>query len=199
MTQPVQEPTQGRLDAAQGYGTRQLFRRPATGSGGGGGGTVQVPVYLDTPDASGNGFVQFSGNLGWTPANSGRHLFNAFAHGLDGTWEGVIRVPQNYGSTPELVVSWVANVTSGAIRNGVATFAVSDGDSYDGTYIFETFVNTTVPGTANVRKDVTFSLSSAPAAGDDLFVMVVRNGGSGGDTVTVDVAVVKVVFQYVSA
>ncbi len=33
MTQPVSEPTQARLDQGQEFRTRQLFRRPATGSG----------------------------------------------------------------------------------------------------------------------------------------------------------------------
>ncbi len=33
MTQPVQEPTQGRVDQGQSYTNRQLLRRPASGSG----------------------------------------------------------------------------------------------------------------------------------------------------------------------
>lgn len=155
-----------------------------------------VPVFLDTADAVGNGFAQLSGNLGFTPANSGRHVFPAFVTGQSGTWEGVVRVPDNYVGSPEIVLSWVANVSSGAIRCRVSTFAVSDGALYDGTYVDEAYVNMTVPGTANFRKDITFALSTTPAAGDDLFVKVERNGNDAGDTVAVDVAVVKVVFQY---
>ncbi len=172
---------------------------PGIGTGSGGSpATTQVPVYLDMPDSSGNGFSQVSGNLGLTPANSGRHLFPAFATGVDGTWEGIVRVPLNYDSSPEIVVSWVANVASGAIRNRVSTFVASDGDTYDGTYTDESYVNTTVPGTAKLRKDVTFALTTVPLAGDDLFVKVTRNGSSGSDTVAIDVGVVKVVFQYMS-
>lgn len=37
MTQPVQEPTQGRADQAQEFRTRQLFRRPASAPAGSGG------------------------------------------------------------------------------------------------------------------------------------------------------------------
>jgi hypothetical protein len=160
--------------------------------------TVQIPVLLDSPDASGNAYCGFAGNFGFTLANAGRHVFPAFVKSLTGTWEGVIRVPQNYSSGGAIVLSWAVNATTGNLRNGVGTFVVANGASYNGTYTLETFVNTTVPGTALLRFDVTFTLSTTPTAGADLFVQVQRNGSSGSDTLAVDAALVKCVFQYTS-
>lgn len=47
MTQPVQEPSQGRTDQAQDFRSRQLFRRPATGTGGGACGEWQTPTLIN--------------------------------------------------------------------------------------------------------------------------------------------------------
>ncbi len=51
MTAPVQEPSQGRIDSGQEFRTRQLFRRPATGSAGAGLIIYQIKLFADGTSA----------------------------------------------------------------------------------------------------------------------------------------------------
>lgn len=78
MTQPVQEPTQGRTDSAQEFRTRQLFRRPAIVNPGGSGGG-----YLQARGAkyAGFDFQVLTQNNGYNGGNG--------AGWRDGTWEYV--------------------------------------------------------------------------------------------------------------
>jgi hypothetical protein len=160
--------------------------------------TIQLPIWLDTPNASGNAYAGFSSNFGFTPANIGRHVCPAFVKSLDGTWEGILRIPQNYASAGAVILSWAANATTGNLRHRVSTCVVAAGASYNGTYTDESYVNTTVPGTALFRFDTTFTLTTTPSNGGDLFVKVTRNGSSGSDTLAVDALLLKAVFQYTS-
>jgi hypothetical protein len=155
--------------------------------------TVQVPVLLDTPDSSGNGYPALSTNNGFSNV---RRVVPAFTKSVDGTWEGALRVPQNYVSAGRIILSGVANATSGAVRVRVSTSVVANGATEDPAYTDEAYVNHTVPGTANLRDDVTFTLSTTPVAGSTLNVKVTRQGTNGGDTLAVDWLLWEVVFQY---
>ncbi len=76
MTQPVQEPTQGRTDQAQEFRTRQLFRRPATGSGGAVWVNYEIKLFADgAPAVVGDGAFLFA-----IPSDlNGLHLADAQA------------------------------------------------------------------------------------------------------------------------
>lgn len=155
--------------------------------------TVQVPVSLDTPDASGNGYPALSTNNGFSNV---RAIVPAFAKTVDGTWEGRLRVPQNYASGGAIILSQVANATSGAVRNRVSTAVVAAAVSEDTAYTDESYVNTTVPGTAKQRFDITFTLTTTPVPGSTLNVKVTRQGTNGGDTLAVDALLWECIFQY---
>lgn len=157
--------------------------------------TVQVPVVLDTPDASGNGYPSLSTNNGFTNV---RRVVAAFTKSVDGTWEGSVRVPQNYSSAGAIILSAVANATTGAVRWIVSTAVVAASVSEDTAYTDETAVNTTVPGTAKQRFDTTVTLTTTPAAGSTLNVKIKRQGTNGGDTLAVDCLLWEIVFQYTS-
>lgn len=155
--------------------------------------TVQIPITLDTPDSSGNGYPALSTNNGFTNV---RRVVAAFTKSVDGTWEGSMRIPQNYSSAGAVILSAVANATSGAVRWIVSTSVVAAGSSENATYTAETAQNITVPGTALLRFDTTFTLSTTPAAGSTLNVQVKRNGSNGGDTLAVDCLLWETIFQY---
>lgn len=158
---------------------------------------MQIP--LDTPDASGNAFPNLS-----TAASPGggfsnvRRILCCFTKSVDGTWEGSLRIPNNYASGGTIILSAVANATSGAVRWIVSTAVVAAGVTEDTAYTAETAQNVTVPGTARQRFDTTFTLTTTPVAGSTLNVKVTRKGTDGGDTLTVDALLWECIFQYVS-
>jgi hypothetical protein len=157
--------------------------------------TIQIPIPLFIPDASGNGRLVFY--------DASPHRF--YVPGFDGDdnvagyWYGHVRVPQDYASTPKIILALAANVTSGVARMAVSTYTAADAESYDGTYTTETAQDITMPGTAYLRKDVTFSLTTSGglAAGDDLMVRIDHEGAHANDTLSVpDLLLVSCVFQY---
>lgn len=119
--------------------------------------------------------------------------------GVDSTWEGSLRIPTNYASGGKIVLSCIVNAASGAVRTRVGTAVVAAGVSQDTAYTLESYVNTTVPGTAKQRFDVSFTLTSTPVANSTLNVQVWRNSGNAGDTCTVDLLLWECIFEYVSS
>jgi hypothetical protein len=153
--------------------------------------TVQIPIPLFVADASGNGYPLLY------DASPHRHLVPAFLKDVAGYWYGHVRIPQNYVSTPVIKISIGANATSGATRLAVSSYRAADAASYDGSYTTETAQDITVPGTAYLRKDVTFSVTTASiAAGDDLMVRIDHEGAHANDTLAVDTILFTAVFQY---
>lgn len=78
MTQPVQEPSQGRADQAQEFRTRQLFRRPPLVAPGGSSGG-----YLQARGA------QYSGFDFWVMTQNNGYNGGNGASWRDGTWEAI--------------------------------------------------------------------------------------------------------------
>lgn len=153
--------------------------------------TVQIPIPLYVPDASGNGYPLL------TAGTVHRYLTPAFLKDVVGDWFGHVRVPQDYVSTPKIILSIGANATTGVTTLGIGTAVPADAESYNpGSYTTETDQDITVPATAYLRKDVTFTLASGPAAGDDLIVRVRHNGTATNDTLAVDTVLFSTVFQY---
>ena len=158
--------------------------------------TVQISVPLDTPDSSGNGYPALSTGNGFTNV---RRVVPAFTKSVDGTWEGAVRIPQNYSSAGVIICSFVANATSGAIRVQVSDAVVAVSVTEDTAYTAETAANTTVPGTAKQRFDISTTLTTTPVAGSTLNVRVARIGTNVGDTLAVDALLWECLFQYTSA
>ena len=156
-------------------------------------GTRQLSIRLDTPDSSGNGYPALSTNNGFTVV---RRVVPAFTKLVDGTWEGSIRIPQDYTSSPVIVCSFVANATTGAIRVQVSDVVVASAVSEDTAYTAETAANTTVPATAKLRFDISTTLTTTPVAGSTLNVKIARVGTNAGDTLAVDALLWECIFQY---
>lgn len=154
--------------------------------------TVQIPIPLLIPDSGGSGYPVLY------DANPHRFLIPAFLKDVAGYWYGHVRVPQDYVGTPVVRLSVGANATAGVTRLAVSTYTAADTESYDGSYTTETAQDITVPGTAYLRKDVTFSLTTSGglAAGDDLIVRVDHEGAHANDTLAADTLLFAAVLQY---
>jgi len=162
---------------------------------------VPIPVPMVTPDSSGNGYPGLTTNNGFSNL---RAIIPYFTKSADGTWQGSFPVPSNYSSGGTVVVTAVANATSGAVRWIVLCGQTKNGSSADLSLTAETAQNVTVPGTANQAFDTTFTLAgTTPSAGTahpEVFVVQVeRNGSNGGDTLAVDCGVLAVTFLYTTS
>lgn len=157
--------------------------------------TLQVPIALVAPDVNGNAYpLLIAGTVH-------RHVVPAFVKDVVGEWSGIFRVPQNYLSTPHVILALGANATTGVTSFAVSTKRVPNNDTSNtynpGTYTTETTIDTTVPATAYTRKDVDFTLTlSGIAAGDDIVIKVAHKGTDANDTLAVDTILFNCVFQY---
>jgi hypothetical protein len=134
---------------------------------------------------AGNAFYSVLGLTDWDAGHW------EFVKDVDGKVYGVVRVPPAYASGGVIRLAIAANATSGVTRLGVGTKAVADGESLNpGALTDETKQDITVPGTAYLRKDVTFTLTETLAADDLLLVEIFHNGdssnGGGNDTLAVN-------------
>jgi hypothetical protein len=148
--------------------------------------TVRVPVDLRNARVSslaGNSFWTVRGLTAWDAGHW------EFAQDVDGKAYGVVTLPKNLAGTPnaKLVLAVAANATTGVTRLQVSTKAIADTESLNpATLTAETAQDITVPGTARLRKDVTFptsgSLGEAVAADDLLVVEFFHVGSHANDT-----------------
>lgn len=136
-----------------------------------------TPVSLTTPDSSGNAFHVPVSLTDWVAGHW------EFAANVDGKVYGNVLVPDGVTSaTLRLVVG--ANATTGITRLNIATAAVADTESLNPAALTNgTAQDITVPATAYLRKDVTFSLTGL-AGSDFLIVEVFHEGAHGNDTLS---------------
>lgn len=146
------------------------------------GSTVRIPIDIRNPRASslaGNSFFNVSG---LTDYDAGMW---EFVKDVDGKLYGFVTVPHSINASPaaKIVMSIAANATSGVTRLQVGTNPPADGESYNPASLTdETAQDITVPGTAYLRKDVTFALTNQPSADDVLIVELFHNGAHANDT-----------------
>lgn len=158
--------------------------------------TFEIPILLDTPDAAGAAQLE-AGSLDGL-ANRNRNV-RAFPVSVDSSWEGAARVPQNYQSAGAVVVTAIANATTGAVRWAVSSAVAAAGASEDGAWVDEAAQTVVVPATAKIRFDTSFVLTSVPVAGATLNVKVTRNGLNAGDTLAVRALLWECIFRYTGA
>ena len=155
----------------------------ATEGGGGGSGSKAYAVHLSTPRATslaGNSFWMVQGLTDWDAGHW------EFTKDVDGKVYGQVLVPPSYSSGGTLRLAVAANATTGVTRLGVGTKAIADTESFNPTLTDETKQDITVPGTAYLRKDVTFTLTETLAARDVLVVEIFHEGSHVNDTLAVN-------------
>ena len=146
-------------------------------------GSKSYPVQLLNPrttSLSGNSFFSVLGLTDWDVGHW------EFLKDVEGKIYGVVRVPATYISGGVIRLAIAANATSGVTRLQIGTKAVADGESLNPTLTDETAQDITVPGTAYLRKDVTFTLTETLAANDLLIVEIFHDGDHTNDTLAVN-------------
>jgi hypothetical protein len=143
-----------------------------------------IPVQLNTPASS---VTAIAGNAFWTVV--GLTDWDAghweFVKDVDGKAYGQVLVPSGVTSaTLRLLIA--ANATTGVTRLGVGYAAVASTESLNpGALTDVTKQDITVPATAYLRKDVTFSLTGLSGA-DVILLEVFHEGSHGNDTLAVN-------------
>ena len=143
--------------------------------------TQRFPIHLHTARSS-----TLAGNSFWTVLAQTNYDMGhwSFVKDVDGKVYGHVLVPSHVAGTPtaKIVLSIAANATTGVTRLQVSTKDPADGETVNVSFTAETAQDITVPGTAYLRKDVTFTLTNAPAANDLLVVEVRHEGNHANDT-----------------
>lgn len=145
-------------------------------------GIATYPVTLVNPRSTslaGNAFFTVLGLTDWDAGHW------EFVKDVDGKIYGNVLVPTNVtAATLRLVIA--ANATSGVTRLNVGYAAIANNESLNPSALTDsTAQDITVPGTAYLRKDVTFSLTGL--AGADLVVVELFHEGShANDTLAVN-------------
>ncbi len=154
--------------------------------------TVQVPLTPMVPDSTGSAYstVVAGSNI--------RAIFQAFAHDVDAAWWFKLRVPEDYNSSPAVIVRVGANSTAGQVTSIiVASIALSTAAGWDASALTaETVQDLTMSTTAYRPTDGTFTLSTTPAAAGDMIFKITHNGTRSQDTLAVDTLLFQSVFQY---
>jgi hypothetical protein len=148
-------------------------------------GTASVtPIKLTTPQVS---VTANAGNSFWTVTGLTDWDFGhwEFLKDVDGKIYGQVLVPDGVtAATIRLAIA--ANATSGVTRLGIGSLTAADGETINPAALIDaTKQDITVPGTAYLRKDVTFSLTGL--AGKDLLILEIFHEGShANDTLAVN-------------
>lgn len=150
----------------------------------GGTGAKAYALNLLTPRTTSLAGNSFYSVLGLTDWDAGHW---EFVLDVEGVIYGQVRVPPSYASGGVIRLSIAANATSGVTRLQVGTKAVADGESLNpGALTDESAQDVTVPGTAYLRKDVTFTLTESLVADDLLLVEIFHDGDHANDTLAVN-------------
>lgn len=161
-------------DSAQSLGVK--WATPATPT------PPVIPVSLTTPRASslaGNSFWTVAGMTDWDMGHW------EFVKDVDGKVYGTVLVPSG-ATTATLRLAIAANATSGVTRLNVGYAPIADAESLNPASLTDgTAQDITVPATAYLRKDVTFSLTGLAGA-DLVIVEIFHEGSHANDTLAVN-------------
>jgi len=152
------------------------------------------------PDASGNVFFESYGVKDTNdifPAevlvfNDSARDDQAFAH---------IRIPDDYSSGAEFSIVWTSTATTGNVRWAVAYFVVSGNDvqSFDTTATQEKLeVTDAAPSAAHerLRAQTTSPAGANFVAGDNLLIILSREGADAADTMAAAAIVFDAYLEY---
>jgi hypothetical protein len=156
-----------------------------------------IPIDLRNAQAAanaGNSFTQVAALTDW------EFWHWEFLKDVVGSVFGVCRIPTNAFPSPsktaKVVLTLAANATSGVTTMRVGSKSVADAASLNpAALVDETDADVTVPGTAYLRKDASFTLSNQVTAGDWLLVQVTHVGTATNDTLAVNTLLLGAVLE----
>jgi len=160
--------------------------------------TIQIPIDLRNPGVTlvpGNAFWTVLGLTAW---DAGHWQFVKDVHG---SIFGLVRIPKNMAGTPAAKIKLViaANATSGITRLDVlhkAVQSIATGESLNPASLVsigETDV--TVPGTAYLALEVSFTVSEAIAAEDELLIQIFHHGDHANDTLAMNTLLIDALLE----
>lgn len=146
-------------------------------------GASRIAVDLRAPDPAGNCFPTVTALTAWN------NYHWEMTKDVTGYVDGIVKIPNNVTvGAQKVVLELMANATTGVTRIYVQLKNVADGSSMNPASL--SVISTqdiTVPGTARLRKKVTFTdATNTWAAGDILIVRIVHDGTHTNDTLAVN-------------
>ena len=154
--------------------------------------TARVPLALTVPSDDGNAYP-------YVLASTTRQMYFALDFAADGRWHFRGMVPENYSSTPSIVVVYCANNTTASreARIAVEAAAIADAEDQDPTLSTVETLDVTAPTTAYLQDRATFDASMPTlAAGDVLIGAVYRDADHANDDLAVDFLIAEVYLEY---
>ena len=149
--------------------------------------TYRIPIDLQNPRTASLAGNCFPNVLALT--NIDKFIWQ-FVKDVDGKLYGMVLIPSNLAGTPAAAIILVigANATSGVTTLNVSTKSIAVNESYNVTLTADTAQDITVPATARVTKEVTFTGGDLGniVANDILIVEVFHQGTAANDTLAVD-------------
>lgn len=150
--------------------------------------TYRIPIDLQNPRTATLAGNCFPSILALT--NIDKFVWS-FLLDVDGKLYGTVFVPSNLAPTPApaIILAIGANATSGVTTLNVSTKSVStNAESYNATLTADTAQDITVPATARLIKEVTFTVGDLAniAANDILIVEIFHQGTAANDTLAVN-------------
>jgi hypothetical protein len=151
--------------------------------------TIQIPIDLRNPrvtSLAGNAFWTVLGLTAWDAGHW------QFVKDVDGKIYGLVRIPKNMAATPAAKIKLViaANATSGVTRLSIGHKAVQTIPTAESlnpaTLTAITAQDITVPATAYLAGEVSFTVSETLAAEDELIVEIYHEGAHANDTLAVN-------------
>lgn len=166
--------------------------------------TVRLPILgpFTVPDASGEVFFQPADILLTTAP--WKRLIPTFIFGTSKSGlEGSFAVPQDYTDTANVVIVWTTSATSNDVEWDFDYTAVGGNDieSLNTATVQETVGSEdTAPNVAFERMELSIALTDGNfAVGDNVNFRLFRDQSDAGDSLTVDVVLIDLFFEYADA
>lgn len=146
--------------------------------------TARTPIALQIPRLTSLAGNAFYTAIALTAYDAGHWQF---VKDVDGKLYGQVMIPPAYSSGGAIKLEIGANATTGVTTLSVATKAIADAESLNpASFTDEADQDITVPGTAYLRKEVSFTLTETIAASDLLLVEIFHVGTAVNDTLAVN-------------
>lgn len=162
--------------------------------------THVIPImnWSIQPDNSGDAYFDIYSNHEVTPQYDMSVLILTAATTTKIELSGSFRIPQNYVGTATFRCFWTADATSGDWEFDLEYRSIAIGEAGNPTTDQETLnVNDTAPGTAFLVQEAVLTPTASNFAVDDIvFFKFGRDDSDAGDTLTADVIVFDLYFQY---
>lgn len=162
------------------------------------GDTTRIPIDFTSPAIShdvGNSFYTVTPLTAATPDFDLGHWEMTHTGDVDSYIYGTVTVPNTIGGTPaaKIVLLACADQTATAnVRTRVATSAKANGEVIDAALTAETEQTTAMPTAAFELEEISYTLTNAPAAKDEILVEFRREASdTTNDTMAANLIIVK--------